>query len=381
MAYKIFICYRRDDKEFARSIERRLVEEFGADAVFLDVEDVGPGREWRQRVIEVIDEEPIVVTLITTKWNSRRAGRPKLLDKEDHIRFELKQALKRDLAIVPVLYEPARWPKPDQLPPSLQPILGFQNVPFSYERWDYDAGVLVKALRDILGEPPDPQPEKQPIQVTPRPVSTQPGRPFGQRPTVFSQSMFRESPEAKKAREAALKAETERIERARAEATPFYERWAFWVAALVTLIFGGAALVGAEALARVIANIWTSLPDPPLVAGVVLVLLWAISRIVVSAAAYWYDPDRGAPVFYTRGLFGGYTLTFADYEPVGFWATFPIATVVAWMLARGIAWVPYNFWDWNYALIFWIVLAAYTLPALVVYLGLTYDEIETSYLL
>jgi hypothetical protein len=374
MAYKIFLCYRRDDKEFARGIERRLVQEFGADAVFLDVESVRGGRDWKRSVVKALEDDPIVVTLITTKWNSIRGGQRKLFNKADHIRFELQTALGRELPIIPVLYEPARWPKADQLPPTLKSILRFQKVPFSYERWDYDAGELVRALRDVLGEPHDVQTEERPQVAAHQPIPSRLRSAYSPLPTTFDRRMFQESPEERKAREDAAKAERERIERARTEATPFYARWEFWVAALVTLVLGAAALVGAEALAQVIASNWISLPDPSLAAGVLLVVIWAITRMGLSAAAYWYDPERGSSVFYTRGLLGGYTLMFADYEPVGMWAAFPIATAAAWMVARGIAWVPNNFWEWNYGLIFWLVLLAYTVPVFALYSLFTLEE-------
>jgi hypothetical protein len=75
MAYKIFICYRRDNKELARSIHSRLAADFGAGAIFMDFDAVGGGRDWEKRVVEVFEDKPIVVTLITTVWNSRRGGR------------------------------------------------------------------------------------------------------------------------------------------------------------------------------------------------------------------------------------------------------------------------------------------------------------------
>jgi hypothetical protein len=98
----------------------------------------------------------------------------------------------------------------------------------------------------------------------------------------------------------------------------------------------------------------------------------------VSAAAYWDDPDRGAGVFYTRGLLGGYMLAIEDFEPIGLWAAFPIATVLSWSLARGLAWAPYHFVDWNYALVFSLVLGAYTLLALVPYVVLTLENDRSS---
>src|SRR5207244_3772613 len=102
----------------------------------------------------------------------------------------------------------------------------------------------------------------------------------------------------------AANAERERKKRARAGAEPFYARLEFWTAAVVTTAAGAGAVVGAEALTRTIADRWTSLPDPPIVAALVLVAVWAAAWTGMGAAAYWDDPARGPSVFYTRGLLG-----------------------------------------------------------------------------
>jgi hypothetical protein len=194
--------------------------------------------------------------------------------------------------------------------------------------------------------------------------------------------MFRESQEARKARlaaaEAAASEERARKERARAEAAPFYMRWEFWLAAVVTVAAGATALVAVERLIQTIVDRWldrwVSLPAPPIVAGVVLVAVWAGARIGMGAVAYRDDPSRGVWAFYQRGLFGGYTLWLSDWEPVALWTAFPIATVLSWSLARGIAWPPYHYLDWSYNLIFWLALSAYTLFAVVGYVALTLGE-------
>jgi TIR domain len=373
VGYKIFICYRRVNKEFARGIERTLVEDFGRGSVFLDTDEIPGGQVWTKKVLEVFEDEPVVVTLVTTRWNSRRAGKLRLLAEDDHVRFELEAALERGLPIVPVLYEPARAPKKTELPPTLEPLLDFQIVRFSNDRWNHDAGELARALKGA-GVAPQGSPAQVKPQETELSVPLPSRLPNVQLPRTYSPSMFTESPEERKEREAKVKEERERKARARAEAGPFYARSEFWLAALVTVALGTAALIGAELLARTIADRWTSLPDLPLVAGVLLVVVWASARMGVSAAAYRDDPDRGTRVFYTRGLLGGYTLAIEDFEPIGLWAAFPIATVLSWGLARGLAWVPYYFLDWNYALVFWLVLAAYTLLALVPYVVLTLEE-------
>jgi hypothetical protein len=385
MKYKIFICYRRDNKELARSIHDRLAADFGANAIFMDFDAVGGGRDWEKRVVEVLQDKPIVVTLITTVWNSRRGGKPRLLDEDDHVRFELKEALDRELIVIPVLYDQALWPKEDQLPSELHPILRFQKVPMSQDRWDYDVKELIRALRDLLGQPAE--------------TGSEPFTPAARRPAIgtgpgfsglYTRSMFQETAEQREQRlrewEERYKADEKRRKEARAREPAFFARWEFWVSSLLTLIMGISAIAGAEFLARGVASLtssWTArwkwfpdgtLPDPSILAAVLLVGLWVLARVSLSASAYWYDPELTGKVFFTRGVFGGYTLFFQDVEPIGIWAAWPIATVVAWVLARIVAWVTLTLWAWNYELISWLALGLYTVPVLGAYVVLTIDE-------
>ena len=384
MKYKIFICYRRANKELARSIHDRLAVDLGSNAIFMDFDAVGGGRDWKQHVTEVLEDKPIVVTLITTVWNSRRRGKPRLLDKDDHVRFELKEALDRELVVIPVLYDRALWPKEEQLPPELHPILQFQKVSMCQDRWDYDVKELIKALRDLLGLPTEAGLKPS---TTATPLARGTRQAF---PALYTHSMFQETPELRQRRrkeeEERYKAEEKRREKAQAREPAFFTRWEFWTASLLALIMGIGALAGGEFLARTIASLtfsWTTrwewlpngrLPDPSILAVVLLVSLWTLVRVSLSALAYWYDPERGGKVFFSRGIFGGYALFFEDYETIGIWAACPIATVIAWVLARIVAWVTLTLMAWNYELIFWLTLGLYTIPVLCVYVIMTIDE-------
>jgi hypothetical protein len=195
--------------------------------------------------------------------------------------------------------------------------------------------------------------------------------------------MFRESPEQQAARLEAQKKDEEERENARAVATPFYKLGTFWLAASAIIVLGTGALAGSELLTNLVASLleagadaWSwfpdvSMPPPNITAAILLVSLWAVARIGVGAASYWYDPRNGSKVFYTHGLLGGYELYSQSYEPICLWAAWPIATVVGWILARVVAWIPFALWNWSYSLMFWIILGIYTVPTLAafVYLG------------
>jgi hypothetical protein len=266
-----------------RSIERDFGAEFGSGAVFLDFDEVPGGEDWKDTVLEVLDDGPVVVTLITTRWNSRRGGVRRLHDPDDHVRFELEAALERGLPIIPVLYDPAHWPKAEQLPESVAPITQFQRVPFSDDRWDTDSARLIEAVHGALGDEPPPEepgatsagarPDSTPPTAAPSWLVRPPAGGLGtghspmtsgqygvlgqQPPLLYRRAMFQETPEQRREREGKLAAERKRLKRAKEGATPFYARWAFWLASVITLVLEVAAIFGLEALLSAAAQRWT----------------------------------------------------------------------------------------------------------------------------
>ena len=148
VGYKLFICYRRVDKDFARAIERVLGEHFGADSVFLDTDEIKGGQQWKHKVIDVLQDKPIVVTLITTHWTVRQ-GKRRLLDKEDHVRFELESALEHGLLVVPVLYDPRTGPSPSTFRRRSMPYWSSRKFRSAATAGRIHSGVPATALLDL----------------------------------------------------------------------------------------------------------------------------------------------------------------------------------------------------------------------------------------
>jgi hypothetical protein len=67
----------------------------------------------------------------------------------------MASALRRDIAVVPVLVHGARMPQADELPADLE-ALAFRNaVELTHPRWDSDVQLLVKALRPYVKADPE----------------------------------------------------------------------------------------------------------------------------------------------------------------------------------------------------------------------------------
>ncbi|HKJ18829.1 MAG TPA: toll/interleukin-1 receptor domain-containing protein [Xanthomonadales bacterium] len=151
---KIFISYRRDDsRHSAGRICDRLVSYFGKDQVFMDIEKIPLGVDFRQYVKDQLEHCKIVLAVIGDDW---------LIDgnepsKNTHI--ELATALERaDIPVIPVLVGDAPIPNEDQLPDDLKE-LSYRNGIRLHADQGFDAGMksLIKAIeREAQLEKPKP---------------------------------------------------------------------------------------------------------------------------------------------------------------------------------------------------------------------------------
>ncbi|MEA2220781.1 MAG: hypothetical protein QOJ35_3407 [Solirubrobacteraceae bacterium] len=150
----IFICYRRTDAGWAGRLEHELMERFGDDAVFRD-RTIPAGVNWRAHIEHVLDDCTVMLVMIGPSW-TRLAGQDgvaRLWEADDVVRQEIERALQRpDVHVIPVLFDAARMPERDELPPGLQPLCELQAVELDDARWAYDAGRLGDRLASFVRE-------------------------------------------------------------------------------------------------------------------------------------------------------------------------------------------------------------------------------------
>ncbi|HEY0859086.1 MAG TPA: CHASE2 domain-containing protein [Albitalea sp.] len=105
---KVFISYRRDDSiVHARLIHNELAARFGADHVFMDIDDIDYGDDFAALIDRQLDAADVVVAVIGPKWHDMLQSR---LHGDDYVRHELARALARGLRVVPVLVGKAAPP-------------------------------------------------------------------------------------------------------------------------------------------------------------------------------------------------------------------------------------------------------------------------------
>jgi len=122
---RIFISYRRHDSaDITGRIYDRLVQRFGKDQVFKDVDSIPLGVDFRDHLGNVVGRCNLVLAVIGDQWLTSAAagGEHRLDDAKDFVRIELESALERRIPVIPLLVRGAAVPSDSELPKSLSAL-------------------------------------------------------------------------------------------------------------------------------------------------------------------------------------------------------------------------------------------------------------------
>ena len=157
----VFINYRRDQTAGeARALYNDLAELLGADRVFMDVDDIALGTDFRQVLRERLDTCTVMLSLIGREWADARdaAGHRRLDNPADFVRLEIATALQRNVAVTPVLLQGASMPAAESLPDELKNLAFRNGFELSHTRWESDVHELVRRLGLAGASRPAPAP-------------------------------------------------------------------------------------------------------------------------------------------------------------------------------------------------------------------------------
>jgi hypothetical protein len=171
MSPKIVISYRRQDSPgMMRAIFERLTLAYGKDSVFVDI-DIPYGTNFRSHIDEALQGCDILVAVIGRGWlGAGRRGRSRIKEEDDWVRLEVETALKRGIAVIPVLVDGASMPAPAQLPDSLREF-HFINAATVDGGRDFSAHMraLIHRMDEVVGIAPG---ERDPGNLTVPAVTT-----------------------------------------------------------------------------------------------------------------------------------------------------------------------------------------------------------------
>ena len=145
----VFVSYRRGDSEGqARALSLELVRLLGKDSVFMDVDSIALGRDFRQVLQERLASCDIMIALIGPAWLDAKdgSGARRIDSPTDFVRQEISAALKRNIPVIPVLVQGAQVPPPERLPDDLKDLSFRHGFELGHTTWESDVQELVKRL-------------------------------------------------------------------------------------------------------------------------------------------------------------------------------------------------------------------------------------------
>ena len=152
---RIFLCYRRDDTRWvAGRLYDELRQRYGPEQVFQDITAIRPGIRYTDQIQEEISRCDVLVVVMGEGWllAADPQGRRRLDSPRDLVRLEIAAALQRGIPIIPVLVQRASMPADVDLPDDIADLTLYHACEVTDTRWDYDVGVLLKAVDGFAGE-------------------------------------------------------------------------------------------------------------------------------------------------------------------------------------------------------------------------------------
>jgi formylglycine-generating enzyme required for sulfatase activity len=116
--------------------------------VFMDVDSIALGRDFRQALHERLESCGAMLALIGPNWLEIKdgAGKRRLEDHDDYVRQEVATALIRNIPVTPVLLQGATMPAPDRLPDDLKDLAFRNGFELSHTRWHSDVTEMAHRL-------------------------------------------------------------------------------------------------------------------------------------------------------------------------------------------------------------------------------------------
>lgn len=154
----MFISYRRDDSQLSCDrIYGYLAPIFGVKQVFRDLDAIAGGTNFHTAIEQALSTCKVLLVVIGPTWTTitDASGHRRLDDPNDLVRLEVETALRRGIAVLPLLVQGATPPPAATLPPSIQQ-LSYQNMRVVRADPDF-ARDMQAVMLDIAAFVPIPQ--------------------------------------------------------------------------------------------------------------------------------------------------------------------------------------------------------------------------------
>lgn len=149
MPGKIFISYRRSESlKDARHLATLLDRGPLRGRIFIDLKGLDGSPDWLHELERQVAASEAMISVICPEWVEVRDsdGRRRLDSDSDFVRFELAEAFRRGIPVIPVLVDGARMPRGSQLPDNLLLLTRPQAELLRTESFDEDADKIARRL-------------------------------------------------------------------------------------------------------------------------------------------------------------------------------------------------------------------------------------------
>ena len=152
---KIFLSYRREDSiDVVGRIHDHLTARFGQQAVFMDVDSIPFGVDFRVFLNDCVRESDVMLAVVGDRWLQARDedGKLRLGDPSDFVTIEIVAAMERGIPVIPLLVGRAAMPKPEDLPDALRQF-AYRNAAEARSGRDFASHMsrLIRAIEDHSG--------------------------------------------------------------------------------------------------------------------------------------------------------------------------------------------------------------------------------------
>ena len=151
---KIIVSYRRSDSAaITGRIFDRLIDRYGEELVFMDIDRIPFGTDFRHHIQDALRDADVLLAVVGPAWLGKTPdGRSRIQDEADPVRVEIETALRQGLTVIPVLVDNAPMPGAADLPESIRDFAYINAAPIDVGR-DFRAHMerLTRSIDGLVG--------------------------------------------------------------------------------------------------------------------------------------------------------------------------------------------------------------------------------------
>jgi hypothetical protein len=149
---EIFLSYRRaDEKGTTGRLFDHLVQAFGKQAIFYDVDKIPHGTDFRRFIDNTIRNCRVALVVIGPAWLDITDQNGRRLDQlDDPVRIEVEAALRYGKRLIPVLIDDAQMPNVSALPETMAQLASQNAAPLHNNQYfEQDINTLINDIASI----------------------------------------------------------------------------------------------------------------------------------------------------------------------------------------------------------------------------------------